>query len=146
MVLARETVPHLDARIFAEPVAPTLLLASDRVDEAVLTTMPEHVFVERWSAAEGVAGALRALAARGIGELLVEPGPRLLSALWDAGLVDRLVTVSAGGMAGEDAPVLYRGLGDWQGDSLLRRMSPFEAGIVGDVSVTVWRPSDAAAE
>ena len=88
-------------------------------------------------------GALEVLGSRGVNEVLVEPGPRLLTALWEAAAIDVLVTVVAGGMAGEASPALYRGVADATGETLLHRMVPTQAGIVGDVAVTVWRPSSA---
>jgi riboflavin biosynthesis pyrimidine reductase len=85
-------------------------------------------------------GALEVLGSRGVNEVLFEPGPRLLTALWEAAAIDMLVTVTAGGMAGEASPVLYEGAADTAGETLLHRMVPAQAGIVGDVAVTVWRP------
>jgi len=74
----------------------------------------------------------------------VEPGPRLMGALWsEAYLPDVLVTATAGGMAGDGAPALFTGAADREDQTLVRRMKPVETGIVGDVSVTVWRPSGA---
>jgi diaminohydroxyphosphoribosylaminopyrimidine deaminase/5-amino-6-(5-phosphoribosylamino)uracil reductase len=50
---------------------------------------------------------LRALAARGVLELLVEGGPRLQASLWAAGLADRLVWYLAPlAIGGEAAPGL----------------------------------------
>ena len=93
-----------------------------------------------------LADAFIALAERGIGELLVEPGPRLFSALWTEGLVDRLVVVTAGGVAGDAGPALFLGDAQRDRDRLVRRMAPVEAGIVEDVSVTVWQPLPAVGE
>jgi hypothetical protein len=60
-----------------------------------------------------------------------------MSALWEGDLIDEYVTVTAGGMVGA-GPAVFVGEADRDGDTLLRRMMPLEAGIVGDVSVTVW--------
>lgn len=144
VVLARESLPHGDARVFTDGAAPTLVLASDRVAHADVEALPVDVRVERYAVEDGLAGALRALGHRGVSEVLVEPGPRLLTALWGSGLADRLVTVTGGGMAGAGAPALYLGASDRNGDALVHHIVPVEAGIVGDVSVTVWRPNDAA--
>jgi riboflavin biosynthesis pyrimidine reductase len=75
--------------------------------------------------------------------LLVEAGPRMLTALWDEDLVDELVLFHAGGMGGGDAPTLYAG--DTQDDptSLVRRMRAVEAGVAGSDAVTVWRRTGA---
>jgi diaminohydroxyphosphoribosylaminopyrimidine deaminase / 5-amino-6-(5-phosphoribosylamino)uracil reductase len=137
VVLVREAVPHPDARVFTDGHAATLVLASDVANPQALAALPSAVHVSRWNASEGLRDALRALGEHGIGSLLIEPGPRLLSALWCDGLIDEYVTVTAGGMAGT-APAVFLGEADREGDGLKRRMKPLEAGIVGDVSVTVW--------
>ncbi len=136
VVLVRDTLPHADARVFTDGAAPTLVLAPEHAD---LGSLPTRTLTARYTAADGLTGALSALGAHGVNELLVEPGPRLLSALWSEGLVDVLVTVSAGGMAGPDAPALYLGSPDRTGEALDHPYAPAEVGIVGDVSVTVWR-------
>lgn len=143
VVLARTRLPHADARLFTDGAAPTLVLASDAVPASELSALPDGVLVERYPLAQGLLGGLRVLGARGVGELLVEAGPRLFTALVGEGLVDELVTVTAGGFAGAAAPALY--LGDPQAAEarLLHPFAPVEAGITGDVSVTVWRPVDA---
>jgi riboflavin biosynthesis pyrimidine reductase len=143
VVLARRRIPGPDSRVFADDHAPTLLLlADDYGDIAARDAPPDSVLVERFDAAKGLPGALAALGERGVGELLVEPGTRLLTSLWAGdGLVDALVTVTAGGMAGPSAPAVYAGEADRVARELAHRFTPAEAGIVGDVSVTVWRPA-----
>lgn len=139
VVLVRDNPPSPDARVFTDEAAPTLVLAvGDKpgVSDAVPASIDRH---ERRGSP--LAEALAALGEKGVGELLIEAGPRLFSALWAEGLIDRLVTVVAGGMAGPGAPPAYVGESDRAGDALLRRFAPVEAGIVGDVSVTVWEPS-----
>jgi diaminohydroxyphosphoribosylaminopyrimidine deaminase/5-amino-6-(5-phosphoribosylamino)uracil reductase len=55
---------------------------------------------------------LRALAARGVLELLVEGGPTLQASLWAAGLADRLVWYLAPlAIGGDTAPGLLAGAG-----------------------------------
>ncbi len=137
VVLVRDTLPPLDARLFTDGAAPTLALVADSADGAWRAALPDHVSVAEYAAADGLAGALRALGTHGVGDVLIEPGPRLFSALWFEDLVDELVTVTAGGMAGAGMD-LYVGTPDRSRDSLVHRFSPSEAGIVGDVSVTVW--------
>ena len=85
------------------------------------------------------AGALAALGRAGIVSLLVEAGPRLLSALWDDDLIDELVLYHAGGMAGDGAPPLFVGESPGDSSSLVRRMRAVEAGLAGSDAVTVWR-------
>lgn len=147
VVLVRGRVPHADARVFADAAAPTLVLASDAAApevERALAALPDGVLVERYPEARGLLGAFEALGSRGIGDVLVEPGPRLLTALWDVGLVDELVTVTAGGMAGAQAPSLYERELAHASDVLEHRFAPAETGIVGDVTVTAWRPAEDA--
>lgn len=124
VVFVRDSIPPADARVFSDEVAETLVLDSS----------------------DGLPAALRALGERGVGDLLIEPGPRLLSALWTERLLDELVLVQAGGMAGSSAPNLFLGEGDRAGDALVHHMFAQEAGIVGDVAVTVWRPAPDASE
>ena len=146
VVLARTTLPGADARVFTDGLAPTLLLASDLIADKDLAALSPSAGVLRWSAAEGLSSAWRALGAHGVGELLVEAGPRLLTALWESGTADEIVVVTAGGMGGVAAPSSFLGEADRHGESLSPRFTPVEAGIVSDVSVTVWsaneRPHD----
>jgi riboflavin biosynthesis pyrimidine reductase len=143
-VLVRDTVPQTDARVFTDEAAETLVLAVG-TDAAGCNVVPTSIAVHHCTGAP-LGDALAALGERGIGELLIEPGPRLLTSLWEAGLIDRMVVVSAGGFAGAEAPSVYVGAPDSSGDDLTAQMRPVEAGIVGDVSVTVWEPQSAARE
>jgi diaminohydroxyphosphoribosylaminopyrimidine deaminase/5-amino-6-(5-phosphoribosylamino)uracil reductase len=93
-----------------------------------------------WDAAGGLSDALRALAGDGVVSLLVEAGPRLFSALVAAGLIDELVVLQAGGLAGEEAPPLYVGESQEDPSTLRRDYRAVEAGVVGSDAVTVWRP------
>jgi len=146
VVLVRTSVPHADARVFTDGVAPTMVLASDAADGPALDALPAGVPVMRWPAGGGLHAALSALGTHGVGHLLVEPGPRLLTALWAEAVLDELVCVTAGGMGGTASPPLYAGGPDRAGEALIHRMAPVEAGIVGDVSVTVWSPVAALGE
>jgi diaminohydroxyphosphoribosylaminopyrimidine deaminase/5-amino-6-(5-phosphoribosylamino)uracil reductase len=138
VVLVRDHVPQSDARVFIDGAAPTLVLAVG-ANEGLCDFVPASIDVHACSG-RPLADAFAALAERGVGELLVEPGPRLLTALLGEGLVDRLVVVTAGGMAGPDAPQLFLGDAQREGDALATTLRPVEAGIVGEVSVTVWEP------
>jgi diaminohydroxyphosphoribosylaminopyrimidine deaminase/5-amino-6-(5-phosphoribosylamino)uracil reductase len=122
VVFFRDAVPPPTARVLNDEAAETLLLDTS----------------------EGLSAALASLGKRGVCELLVEPGPRLLAALHVEGLIDELVVVTAGGMAGCDSPHSFSGPADRRDATLLHRMRPVEAGIVGDVSVTVWRHAEDA--
>ena len=135
VVLVRDQLPPVDARVFSDEAAETLVLSAR--DDGEVCDLGESV-VAYPCGAGALDDVLLALGERGIGELLVEPGPRLLTALLEADLVDRLVVVTAGGMAGAGAPPLFLGKPQRSEMSLVRQLSPVEAGIVGDVSVTVW--------
>jgi len=141
VVLVGQHVPSVGSRVFSDSAAPTLVVAGDRAPEELLLGLSGSVDVQRFSASEGLVGALRALGDRGIGEVLVEPGTRLLTALWEQQLIDAFVTVVAGGMAGAGSPPAYAGARDSDSGDLMHLMTPVEAGIVGDVAVTVWCPS-----
>jgi diaminohydroxyphosphoribosylaminopyrimidine deaminase/5-amino-6-(5-phosphoribosylamino)uracil reductase len=143
VVLVRNQVPQPDARVLTDEVAPTLVLAIG-AEEGLCDFVPASVMVHECSGSP-LRDALASLAARGVGELLVEPGPRLLTALLGDGLIDRLVVVTAGGMAGADAPPIFVGEAMRTGSALAAQLHPVEAGIVGDVSVTVWEPTVAPA-
>ncbi len=138
VILVRETLPPADARVFTDAAAPTLLLASELASEEGLRALNPSAGILRWSSRDGIAGAWRALAAHGVGELLVEAGPRLLSGMLESNTVDELIIVSAGGMGGLAASAMYCGPADRAGEALSPRFRPVEAGIVSDVSVTVW--------
>ncbi len=143
VVLVRDRVPDASSAIFCDDAASTLVLAAEDADEASLGRLPVGVLIERFDAAEGLRGALRHLGHRGLSEVLFEPGPLLLTSLWSEGLLDHLVTVTGGGMAGPTAPSLFLGKPDRTDSTLTHVATPVEAGIVGDVAVTVWRPADA---
>lgn len=139
VVLARTHLPQSDARVFTDGHAATLLLMDERNAESAM--IPREVDVASYDSRAGVDSAVRILGDRGVNQLLVEPGPRLLTALWSERLIDLLVTVTAGGMAGPGAPTPYQGDSDEKDGALAHRMVPVEASIVGDVSVTAWRSS-----
>ncbi len=138
VVLVHRTLPPADASVFTSSAAPTLVLASDLVSDGELRSLRPSAGILRWKAADGIAAAWRALAAHGVGELLVETGPRLLTALLESSALDELIVVQAGGMGGRDALAMYQGAADSVGEALSPRFRPVEAGIVSDVSVTVW--------
>jgi riboflavin biosynthesis pyrimidine reductase len=101
--------------------------------------LAEIARIAEFPIAEGLRGALCALAAHDVVSLLVEAGPRMLSALWDEDLVDELVLYHAGGMAGDGAPALFVGESPGDTATLVRRLRAVEAGLAGSDAVTVWR-------
>ena len=144
VILARTDLPPASSRVFTDRVAPTLVLVPAELAARARDTVSDVVEIVEFDAEEGIGSALRVLGARGVVDLLVEPGPHLFTSLWEGKLVDELVTVHAGGMAGTAAPGLFLGHPDVTGppaDVLAHRAVPVEAGIVGDVCVTVWRPA-----
>jgi diaminohydroxyphosphoribosylaminopyrimidine deaminase/5-amino-6-(5-phosphoribosylamino)uracil reductase len=140
VVLTRGSALDPALCIFTDGAASTLVVAPADAARQLRETLPDTIEVEVNPRGEDLLGAFEILGARGVDEALVEAGPRLLAALHEAGLVDRLVVVTAGGMAGSDAPSLWHGPGHHQGPALLSGYRPAESGIVGDVIVNVWEP------
>jgi diaminohydroxyphosphoribosylaminopyrimidine deaminase/5-amino-6-(5-phosphoribosylamino)uracil reductase len=139
VVLARTQVPPVTARMFGDGLGrPFVLVPEEAGTDPALEAVAHVVEVP---IADGLRGALRALAAHDVVSLLVEAGGRMLTALWDDDLVEELVLYHAGGMAGDGAPPFY--VGESRGDptSLARRMRAVEAGLAGSDAVTVWRRS-----
>lgn len=160
VVLARETMPPADARVFTDGRADTVLLVPDTMPDDGTSSRVHDVTVLRYDGNQGVVGALRTLGAQGVNDLLVEPGPRLLRAFLDADAIDILVVVTGGGFAGPSAPRLLQcdlapaawpigtipalhppSCGTAEPDALVRPFIAREAEVVGDVAVTVWERS-----
>lgn len=144
VVLCGSVAPPAQSKLFTDEAARTLVLAPGAAAAEIRAALPRHVEVVEYERGEGLTSALRALGESGVVDLLVEPGPRLFTALWEERLIDELVTVHAGGMAGRDAPVLFGGTPDRGTDgscTLAHEMTPLETGLVGDVAVVVWRPA-----
>ena len=138
-VLSRTEQPAASARMFVDGLgAASVLLPGTLEPNAGLLARGAR-FVP-YDVADGIRGALGALADDDVASLLVEAGPRLFSALTAAGLIDELVVLHAGGLAGESAPALY--VGECQADpcTLDREYRATEAAIAGSDAVTVWRP------
>jgi diaminohydroxyphosphoribosylaminopyrimidine deaminase/5-amino-6-(5-phosphoribosylamino)uracil reductase len=138
VVLVRDTVPPADAAVFTDGLAETTVLLVGSGLPAECDSYAGARVIR--TAGSSLADALAALGDLGLDEVLIEPGPRLFSAAWEAGVLDQVVTVTAGGCAGHEAPAIFMGTPDRAGSSLVGRMRPHEAGIVSDVSVTAWRP------
>lgn len=141
-VLSRTTVPAPGVCVFHDGQGCTLVTSSAALPGELeeLSGLGADVLTYRYS--EGLAGALAAIAADGVDDVLIEAGPSLFSALWREQLIDELVIVSAGGMGGNAAPPLYLGRPDAAvaGGDLEVRFVPVETGIVENDVVTVWRP------
>ncbi len=141
VILSRTSVPAPTARIMTTAASPVVLVTSDGADAravAVLESAGAHVV--RYRYADGIGGALRALAEHDIDDVLIEAGPTIASALWSARLIDELVVVQAGGMGGNAAPPLYLGGPDAAAGDLVPTMRAVEAAVRGEDAITVWRP------
>lgn len=139
-VLSRTSVPAITAGVFRDGLGCTLVTSTAASQPAVETLTSARVPVLTYTYAEGLRGALSAIAADGVNDVLVEAGPGLFSALWRERLIDELVIVTAGGMSGNAAPPLYLGQADAEGADLAAVFVPVETGIVEDDAVIVWRP------
>lgn len=139
-VLSRTSVPSSGACVFIDGQGCTFVTSS-AVRAADLEALEDAGGrVLRYEYAEGLHGALAAVGADGVNDVLIEAGPALLSALWRERLIDELVVVTAGGMSGNGAPALFLGQPDAEGEDLAPVFYPVEAGIVENDAVTVWRP------
>ncbi len=139
VVLARTIQPPATARLFHDGIGAVAVLLPEHVapDLALVRTGAKMV---AFDISDGVTGAMRTLGAQGVGELLVEAGPRLLTAMLDARAVDELIVYHAGGFAGTVAPPLYVGESQEDPTTLVRALRCVEAGCAGGDAVTVWRP------
>lgn len=139
VVLCRTGQPAATVRMLADGHgAVTLLLPEEVVVEPALA---EHdVRAVTYPASGGLAGAFTALTAQGVVSVLVEAGPRLFTALYEARLIDELALFHAGGMAGGQAPALFVGESQVDPATLERRFHAVEAGVTEGDAVTVWRP------
>ncbi|HZL04696.1 MAG TPA: dihydrofolate reductase family protein, partial [Coriobacteriia bacterium] len=141
VVLSRTTVPSAACRLATDGQSPALLVVGEGADEGELGHLADcGVDIATYPLARGIGAALSAVGQRGIDDLLVEAGPRLLTSLYDAGCIDELICVHAGGMAGGQSPALYLGTHGGSGDVLPRPLEAIESAVVDGDAVTVWRP------
>jgi riboflavin biosynthesis pyrimidine reductase len=143
VVLCRSTAPSREAVGSLREGGEVVLLVQEElaVEARALSGPIAGARVVEFPSGAGLGGALTALGREDVQHLLVEPGPRLLTSLWDDGLLDQLVLVHAGGMAGEGAPPLYEGAPPRDIEELVRAMLAVEAGLVGGDAATVWEPA-----
>lgn len=139
-VLSRTTVPDASSAVFNDSFGCTLVTSGAASAPEVEELELRGVEVLRYPYGEGLKGALAAIAAVGVDDLLIESGPTLFSELWRERLIDELVIVTAGGMSGSASPPLFLGRPTARGDDLAPIFGPVETGIVGDDAVMVWRP------
>lgn len=141
VVLARTSVPKTNLKLVSDGLAPALLVVSDAADQAALRSFAAtSAGVVTYPYGAGIRGALEALATSGVDDVLIEAGPALVTALYQAECIDELVIVTAGGMAGNAAPPAFLGPADAAGPDLAARFRAVEATVSGEDAVTVWRP------
>jgi diaminohydroxyphosphoribosylaminopyrimidine deaminase/5-amino-6-(5-phosphoribosylamino)uracil reductase len=141
LVLARTSVPAPRLAMLRDGLGPVVLVTSERAEERALEAFRRaggHVVTYEYMT--GIEGALRAVAEHGVNDVLVEAGPALLTALHRAGAIDRLVTVTAGGFAGNAAPPAYVGPADACGPDLERPYRAEESVVVDEDVVVAWAP------
>jgi diaminohydroxyphosphoribosylaminopyrimidine deaminase/5-amino-6-(5-phosphoribosylamino)uracil reductase len=104
VVVSRRAQLPPDARLFTSRGGEVIVIAEapEPAAAAALRERGADVAVT----ADGLCGALRLLAGRGLLEILVEGGPTLTGALLQAGLVDRLALFVAPVVLGRGAPDL----------------------------------------
>lgn len=143
IVLTRTVQPSAGARMFHDGLGAVTVLLPDAIELDDALVQGGAVALP-YDTAQGLSGAIAALAGTDVVSLLVEAGPRLLSALLAEDLVDELVLIHAGGFAGEGAPALF--VGEPQDDpaTLERPLRAVEAAVIGSDAVTVWRPRRAS--
>jgi diaminohydroxyphosphoribosylaminopyrimidine deaminase / 5-amino-6-(5-phosphoribosylamino)uracil reductase len=100
---------------------------------------PEGAQTVTYDPTGGVGSAMRSVAVAGVARVLVEPGQLLFGALWDADLIDELVLIHAGGVAGGEWTGMYAASGSETDEQLEIRLRPTEAAVMGDDVVTVWQ-------
>ncbi|MDI6692933.1 MAG: bifunctional diaminohydroxyphosphoribosylaminopyrimidine deaminase/5-amino-6-(5-phosphoribosylamino)uracil reductase RibD [Anaerosomatales bacterium] len=141
VILARTSVPSPRLAMLADKAAPVTLVVSERADPAALAAFERAGgTVVVYEYVSGIVGALRAIAAHGIDDVLVEAGPSLLTALHRARLVDRLVVITGGGFAGNAAPPAYLGPADAAGPDLDRPYRAEECATFDEDVAVVWAP------
>lgn len=147
VVLVGSKMPPAGSALFTDKAASTIVLIPDAtLADGWTSADASSVRIVSYNAAEGLRGVLELLGELGFNEVLVEPGPRLFASLWqEPEALDALLTVTAGGMAGGSGARLYDSDPDGTHGALEHRFVAAEAGIVGDVSVTMWRKSDSTA-
>ncbi len=143
VIACRGSIPGMRAGIFSDGAGPVIVVCDETGDERRSEALAARgVTVLRYDRAGGVPAMLRVLASHGIDDVLAETGPGLFTALWDAGVIDELIVLTAGGVAGPGAPAAYLGAGHGDPRSLVGRMRAVEAAVSGDDAVVVWRPRE----
>lgn len=140
IVLAIDSLPSTTARLLGDESAPTWIVAPyDVLEEVAIDSCADHVRYVPYERSGGLEAALRAIVEAGVDSILVEAGPRLFASFMESGLVDELVTVTAGGFIGA-ATGGRTTISTLAGDALATPWMPIETQLHGDVVVTTWAP------
>ena len=129
--------------------APSLIAVAEEADAAHLDGRAEVVRLPRDPAGLDLAALLQALAARGVGSVLLEGGPTLAASFLAAGLVDRVVAYLAPVLIGGGGKAALEGMGAVSIADALRMRLEDVAKLGPDVRVVAapltagvirWRP------
>ncbi len=99
----RAALPLSSRLVQSLEAGPVLVIASDHGGSSPAATALRERGVEVVATDGTIAGALTALVERGVHSLLVEGGPTLQAACWQAGVVDRVSEIVAERALGPDA-------------------------------------------
>lgn len=138
VVVCRTACPPPGSRILDASLGPVAVLVPDGGADGCDELAAAGVTCERYSRAEGFAGAMRELGRRGVTRVLLEAGPGMFTAAWEADAIDALWLLHSGGVGGMDAPSLFLGEGRERNGKLAATMRCAEAGVVGEDAVTSW--------
>ena len=139
VVLAGETLPAPEAKLFTDGLGRSALLVPDDTPSEILRPFTDAgIEVALYGGHGDIGSGLEALAGLGVTHVLAETGPRTFTSLWNANAIDALVTVTAGGVAGAQSPSLFRGEST-EGEALERRFAALEAGVAGTIAAVQWR-------
>lgn len=142
VVLAGETLPSPQARLFHDGLGPSAMLVPDHTPAPTLQPFRDAgIEVALYAGSGDIGSGLEALAGLGVTHVLAETGPRTFTSMWSASAIDALVTVTAGGVAGAQAPSLFRGEST-HGEVLERPFAALEAGVAGAIAAVQWRRAD----
>jgi len=107
VVTSRGELPEQANVLTTARRTPTIVLATDQATPAAQRLIAARHAELIELRGEGLEAGLRALAARGLLDVLCEGGPTLAGALLSAGLVDRLAVFVAPKVVGRGAPDLF---------------------------------------
>jgi diaminohydroxyphosphoribosylaminopyrimidine deaminase/5-amino-6-(5-phosphoribosylamino)uracil reductase len=142
VVLAGDSLPDPASHVLDTHLGPATVLAPEGTQADLGILDESDVAVLTYGRSAGLRGALEALGGNGVTDLLVEPGARLFAALHAEGLIDQLVTVVGGGVAGPGGLGLGSALAASQSSLTELGLTAVKSVVVDGDAVTVWTPSD----